>query len=268
MSGIWPNDIKCVALLTFDIDGPTAAMNMVPNAINMPSLMSMGEYGPKVATPRILDLLDDHDIKASFFIPGYVAEKHEELVKDIVRRGHEVGHHGYIHEPPASLNPEEEWEVLERGISILERITGKKPLGYRSPAWELSGYSLEYLATLGFKYDASLMGDDAPYVLDTPKGPIVELPSHWLLDDFPYFAFIPAQRFLGPPQNPDEAYQAWVAEFNGMYRYGRSFHLTMHPQVIGRPGRLLMLERLIGYIKTFPDVAFMRAIDVAEMWVR
>ena len=266
MAGIWPGGLQCVALLTFDVDGSSSSINRNPNAVNMPSLLSMGEYGPKVATPRILDLLDDHDIKASFFIPGYVAEKHEELVKDIVRRGHEVGHHGYIHEPPASLNPEEEWEVLEKGISILERITGKKPLGYRSPAWELSGYSLEYLAALGFIYDSSLMGDDAPYHVYTPKGRLVELPIHWLLDDFPHFAFAPALKRFGPLESPDEAYQAWVAEFDGLYRYGRSFHLTMHPQVIGRPGRLLMLERLISYIRTFPNVAFMRAVDVAKLW--
>ena len=66
--------------------------------------------------------------------------------------------------------------------------------------------------------------------------------------------------------NPEAVDGTWAAEFAGLYRYGRAYPLTMHPQYIGRPGRLLMLERLIEYIKTFPNVEFMRAIDVAEMW--
>jgi peptidoglycan/xylan/chitin deacetylase (PgdA/CDA1 family) len=268
MAGIWPGDIQCVALLTFDIDGASGSINRNPNAVNMPSLLSMGEYGPKVAMPRILDMLESYDIKSTFFVPGFIAENNEELMKDIVLRGHEVGHHGYMHEPPATLTAEEEWAVLEKGISILEQTTGRRPLGYRSPSWELSQRSLEYLASLEFKYDTSLMGDDAPYYVSTAKGRLVELPIHWLLDDAPHFSYSPATQRAGPMKSPDEVYLSWKAEFDGLYRYGRSFHLTMHPHVIGRPGRLSMLERLINYIRSFPNTAFMRAIDVAEMWTK
>ena len=266
MAGIWPGDIQCVALLTFDIDGASGTINRNPEAVNMPTALSMGEYGPKVAMPRILDMLDDYEIKSTFFVPGFIAENNAELMADIVRKGHEVGHHGYMHEPPATLSPEQEWQVLEKGICILEQTTGSRPLGYRSPAWELSQHSLQYLASLDFRYDTSLMGDDAPYLVDTPKGSLVELPIHWLLDDAPHFSYSPAMGRTGPMKSPDEVLLSWKAEFDGLYRYGRSFHLTMHPHVIGRPGRLLMLERLINYIRSFPNVAFMRAIDVADMW--
>ena len=97
-----------------------------------------------------LDLLDTYDIPASFFTPGYVAEHNEDTVREIVRRGHEVGHHGYMHEPPASLEPQEEAEVLDRGIGILEGITGKRPQGYRSPSWDLTRHSLGFLAERNF----------------------------------------------------------------------------------------------------------------------
>ena len=133
MAGIWPGNIQCVALLTFDIDGASGSINRNPNVVNMPSLLSMGEYGPKVAMPRILDMLESYDIKSTFYVPGFIAENNEGLMKDIVHRGHEVGHHGYMHEPPATLTAEEEWAVLEKGISILEGTTGQRPLGYRSP---------------------------------------------------------------------------------------------------------------------------------------
>ena len=267
MSGIWPGDTQCVVMLGFDVDGVSSWLNRNPDYQNLPSLMSMAEYGPSVATPRILDLLDQHSVKASFYVPGYVAETHVDLVREIARRGHEVGHHGYMHEPPASLSAEKEVEVLEKGSAILEGITGQAPLGYRSPGWELSDRSLDLLASHGFIYDSSLMGDDAPYILnpDTPQR-MVEIPIHWLLDDAPNFVYAPSAQRLGPMRNPDEVYGTWAAEFDGLYRYGRAYTLTMHPQYIGRPGRLLMLERLIEYIKTFPNVEFMRAIDVAEMW--
>ncbi len=113
MSGIWPGDTQCVVMLGFDVDGVSSWLNRNPDYQNLPSLMSMAEYGPSVATPRILDMLDQHSVKASFYVPGYVAETHVDLVKEIARRGHEVGHHGYMHEPPASLSAEEELEVLE-----------------------------------------------------------------------------------------------------------------------------------------------------------
>ena len=267
MSGIWPGNTQCVAMLGFDVDGVSSWLNRNPDHANLPSLMSMAEYGPSVATPRILDLLDSHSIKASFYIPGYVAENHVGLVEDIARRGHEIAHHGYMHEPPATLTPEQEEEVLHKGISILKGITGEAPRGYRSPSWELSEKSVELLASHDFLYDSSLMGDDAPYVLnpDTPQR-LVEIPIHWLLDDAPNFVYAPTAGRLGPMRNPDEVYGTWVAEFEGLYHYGRAFTLTMHPQYIGRPGRLMMLDRLIRHIRGFPNVEFMRGIDVAEMW--
>ena len=270
MSGIWPGNTQCVAMLTFDVDGVSSWLNRDPDFINHPSLMSMAEYGPSVATPRILDMLDAHGIKSSFYVPGYVAETHVDLVKEIASRGHEVGHHGYMHEPPSTLSPEEEKDVLERGISILKGITGVAPVGYRSPSWELSEHSLDYLASLGFEYDTSLMGDDAPYMVEAPAAgkQLVELPIHWLLDDAPNFVYAPVANRLGPMRSPADVFGTWSAEFEGLYRYGRTFNLTMHPQYIGRPGRLLMLERLIDHIRSFPNVEFMRCQDVAELWAK
>ena len=267
---IWPDNIHCVAIITFDVDGVSSWLRRNAEFANYPSLLSMAEYGPSVATPRILDLLDAQGIPASFYIPGQVAETHPDLVRDIAGRRHEVAHHGYLHEPPATMTPAEEEEVLVKGIGILGDLTSAAPVGYRSPSWELSPVSLDLLAKHNFRYDSSLMGDDAPYYVSggDPPRPLVELPIHWLLDDAPHFVYAPSANRLGPMRNPDEVFDSWAAEFRGIYRYGRCFNLTMHPQYIGRPGRLLMLERLIEYIKTFPGVRFMRAVDVAEMWAK
>ena len=266
MSGIWPGDTRCVAMLSFDVDGVSGAINRNPEARNFPTLMSEREYGPSVGAPRILGLLDEYDIKASFYIPGYVAETHEALVLDIKERGHEIAHHGYMHEPPATLSKEREEEVLDKGIAIIERITGERPRGYRSPSWELSEHSLSLLAERGFLYDSSLMGDDVPYMVDADGGRLVEIPIHWELDDVPYFNYVPALGYRNLMASPELVYQVWSAAFEGAYHYGSSFVLTMHPFVTGRPGRLRMLERLIRYISEFPGVEFKRIVDVAEMW--
>ncbi len=269
MSGIWPSGVQCAAMLTFDVDGVSSWIRRDAGFARLPSLMSMAEYGPSVATPRILDLLDRYGIPASFYIPGYIAETHPALVEDIATRGHEIAHHGYMHEAPASMSAEEEEEVLEKGIDILTGITGSHPDGYRSPSWELSEVSLDLLSSHGFVYDSSLMGDDAPYLLDPDgrDGPLVEVPISWLLDDAPNFVYAPSANRLGPMRGPDEVYANWAAEFEGLYRYGRAFTLTMHPQHIGRPGRLLMLERLIQHIQSFPNVEFMRVVDAARLWL-
>ena len=266
MSGIWPGDIQCVANLTFDVDGVSSWLNFDPDLARSPSVMSNAEYGPKVAAWRILDILDGYGIKASFYIPGYVAETHPDLVKEIAGRGHEVGHHGYMHEPPSSLSPEEEARVLQKGIDILEGLTGQRPRGYRAPRFDLSEGSLELLASFGFTYDTSMLDDDAPYVVDTPRGTLVEIPGNWVLDDANHVMYSRVPGRTSPLKTPSELYDIWASEFEGLYRYGRAYTLTMHPQHVGRPGRLLMLERLIKHIHSFPNVAFKRMIDVAEMW--
>ena len=255
---------RCVVVLGFDVDGVSGAINRDPSSASLPSLMSAREYGPTVGTPRILGLLEREAIPASFYVPGYVAETHEGLVRAIRADGHEIAHHGYMHEPPASLTRDEEANVLDRGIGILERITGERPLGYRSPSWELSESSLELLGERGFVYDSSLMGDDVPYTVEVGGRRLVEIPVTWELDDAPYFSFAPSLGARNVMASPEHVYQVWSGAFEGAHHYGLTFVLTMHPYITGRPGRLRMLERLLGYIRGFPDVEFMRAIDLAE----
>ena len=268
MSGIWRGDVKCVAMLGFDVDGVSSAINRNPASAKLPSLMSMREYGPSVAMPRILELLERRGILASFYIPGYVAETHEALVRDIRARGHEAAHHGYMHEPPATLSRDEEADVLDRGIEILERIAGERPIGYRSPSWDLSEHSLELLADRGFIYDSSLMGDDVPYIVHVDERTLVEIPVQWELDDAPYFNYAPSLDMRPVMASPRHVYDAWSEAFAAAYERGLAFTLTMHPYIIGRPGRLRMLERLLDYIAGFDGVEFRRAADIAREWSR
>jgi peptidoglycan/xylan/chitin deacetylase (PgdA/CDA1 family) len=258
---------SCDVLLTFDVDGQSGTLRRNPELAGQPSLISMGEFGPNVGVPRILALLKAHALPATFFIPGWVAERHEERVREIAAQGHEIAHHGYMHEPPATLGPDEdEAELLDRASAILERITGSRPLGYRSPSWELSDRTLDLLAERGFVYDSSLMGNDVPYSVGTPTGPLVELPVHWSLDDVPYNSWSPAAGRTSTLSSPKVVYDAWEWEFEGAYRHCGTLMLTMHPHTTGRHGRMVALERLIEHIKPHSGVRFIRCIDLAREW--
>ena len=263
MAGIWPDDIRCVVLLTFDLDGVSAILNRTPEAAKRPAVLSRAEFGPQVGVHRILDLLDKYSVPASFFVPGHTAERYEDVVREMVRRGHEVAHHGYMHEPPASLEPQEEADILDKGTAILEGITGERPLGYRTPFFDMSERTLDLIAEREFVYDTSLMAHDSPYFVDTSSGRLVELPVDWALDDFNYYAF---NRGAGSMNTPQDVYKAWEWEFDGVYEYGSALNLTMHPQVTGRLAKLMVLERFIQYVRAHADVELMRCIDVARSW--
>lgn len=259
----WPEGVRCTAVISFDVDGPTPLINRDPGVLSKPSTLSMGHYGPAVAMPRILELLRRYEAPASFFFPGWIAERYPRVVERVVEEGHEAGHHGYLHEPPATLRREEEAAVLDRTSGILRGITGSAPAGYRSPAWELSEHSLELLGARGFRYDSSLMGHDLPYLVGDPAAALAELPVHWSLDDFPYFFWAPsdARRLQA---SPSQVLEVWRAGFDEIYDRGGLYMLTMHPFIIGRPSRLGVLERLLEHIQSRPGVRFARAVDVAD----
>ena len=266
MNDPWPDNIRCIVVLTFDIDGVSGAINMNPNSVNFPGLMSLREYGPEIGTPRIIEMLEENDIPATFYIPGYVAETHKDLVELVASKGHEIGHHGYMHEPPQTLSKKEEADILDKGNKIIEDIIGEKPTGYRAPGAELSEYSIDLLAERGFVYDSSLMGDDIPYSIKSSTSEIIEVPLHWEMDDVAYYNYAPSLGLRQFMATQDHLYQVWSTAFDAAYHYRLSLVPVMHPYVIGRPGRLRTLERLIKYMKSLPGVKFMRAIDIARLY--
>lgn len=269
MSGIWPGDTRCMVMLTFDVDGITSLVRREPAVRERPSTLSMGEYGPTVAVPRILDLLDQFGVPASFFIPSHVAEHHPDMVREVVRRGHEVGAHGHLHEPPPSLSPGEEVHILEKSIHILTGLTGYSPRGFRAPGADLGQGTLDLLLSHGFRYDTSLMGHDAPYWVATAGGErIVEIPFHWELDDFVYFGFAPVANVRQAMIGTDSVLATWKDAFDVLYRFGSAFNLCMHPWIMGRPSRFALLERLIQHMQSKDNVQFSRMDQAAEAWAQ
>jgi len=266
--------------LTFDFDAISVWIG--PRGETSPSAISRGEFAT-VGVARILKLLERESIPATFFIPGHTVETYPASVDAILGRGHEIGHHGYLHENPAALTSRErEREVLIRGLEALDQA-GITPTGYRSPAWDNSPHTVDLLVEHGFRYESSLMADDfTPYrcrVGDAapPDGPyrfgdevdLVEMPVSWVLDDFPHFEFVRSGGSLYPGLSAGSKVQEiWEDEFRFMHREvpGGVYTLTMHPEIIGRGHRMLMLERLVTAFRSHDDVAFATLGAAAEAW--
>lgn len=248
---------RCTVLLTFDYDAESREALV---ASQRPVKLSKGQFGPRVGVSRILGLLDRYKIKSTFFVPGWTAEKYPESVKEIVRRGHEVAAHGYMHENLSELkSPEEEIQIFRKSVEILERVVGRRPVGYRAPHWEFTPRTITNLVRFGFRYDSSLMNDEKPYlIVDEGKSTgILELPVEWFLDDWPIFEI--------ERRPPSEVFNIWIQEFEAIYAEKVPyFLLTMHPQCIGRASRSEMLETLIRTIRKKRGVVFSRCVDLTD----
>ncbi|MDH4072314.1 MAG: polysaccharide deacetylase [Gammaproteobacteria bacterium] len=255
------DDPRIVVALTFDLDAETVWWSDPDTMTGHPSSLSQGRYGPTVALPKILAVLDRHDIRATFFIPAWVATNYPDAVRSIAAAGHEIGAHGVRHVSPALLSPEEERREFAESVQTLERFAGVRPTGYRAPSWALSKVTLELAAAAGFMYSSNLSDADAPYVHGTPPG-LVELPVSWVLDDAPYFWF-DEDSWNKKIHSAADVKAIWQEEFTAAYDAGGYFNLTMHPQIIGRPARLAMLDELITWMKAQPGVTFETGAAIA-----
>lgn len=244
-----------LASLTFDFD---ALSGFIARGQTTPTMISRGEFGA-IGVERILRLLDREGIRASFYIPGITIGTYPDHCRRIMEAGHEIGHHGWRHIPPAKLGREEEAEELDRGIAAIAALTGSPPVGYRSPSWDLSQHTVDLLLERGFRYDSSMMGHDTlPYRIrrgdvirdDSASGfgtetDLLELPVAWSADDWPHFEFMPpALPGLRPTGG---VLENWLDDFRYLVRYEEwgLMTYTFHPLVVGRGHRMLMLERLI-----------------------
>ncbi len=250
-----PRHLVC---LTFDFD----AMSLwIARQMMTPTPISRGEFGV-VAAGRILSLLRRYGISATWFIPGHTLETYPDICRRIHAEGHEIGNHGYAHEPPATLSREQEETVLRRGNGAIRAITGSDPKGYRSPSWDLRSSTVDLLLEQGFVYDSSMMGDDyTPYrcrradVITAnypaqfgPTTSLIEMPVSWSLDDYPAFEYVRTPSSLQPGlRRAGGVLENWLDDFRYMAQttYWGVLTYTFHPQVTGRGHRMLMLERLI-----------------------
>ena len=261
----WPGGARCAIALSFDSDHETNELRDGGKSIGR---MSWGEYGARVGVPRILDLLGRHSVKASFFVPAVAALLHEDEQRRVVAEGHEIGIHGWIHELNSVLPYEAERDLMFRSADTLEKITGKRPVGLRTPSWDFSPSTLRIEKELGLLYDSSLMADEDCYelLLDGEPTGIVELPVEWIRDDAVYFMMHRFQS-LRPHTPPSSVFEIFKRELDAAWEMGGIFQLTCHPHVIGHRSRIWIIDELIRHAKGKGSVWFATHAEVAA-WVK
>jgi peptidoglycan-N-acetylglucosamine deacetylase len=258
----WKDGARCAIALSFDSDHETNELRDGGESIGK---LSQGQYGNRQGVPRILDILKAHDVKASFYVPAVSALLYPDEQRRVIEEGHEIGIHGWIHERNSLLPHEAERELMMRAADTLEAICGVRPVGIRTPSWDFSPNTLAITRDMGLTYDSSLMADVDCYelLLNGENTGVIELPVEWIRDDAVYFIM---NRFAGlrPYTPPSDVFDIFKREFDGAYREGGLFQLTMHPHIIGYRSRVWIIDELIRYIKGHERVWFATHADIVR----
>lgn len=254
----WPGGARVAVCVSFDDDTEAPLLR---DGTTSPTTLSASDFGAEVGTSRILKVLDNQRIPATFFLTGVDAMLHPQMMAAIMESGrNEIAVHGWIHEFPPTLAAGEEERLLDKAIDYLTKVSGKRPTGYRAPSWAFSANTISLIQKKGFLYDSSLQALDEPYTImanDKDTG-IVELAIDWTLTETPYLGR------TGHMPSPELLYQLYKDEFDGAYEEGTMFVLTLHPYLSGHRAPVRHLNELIGYMKSKPGVWFATATQIAE----
>ena len=263
----WPDGVRAAAMFGFDLDAEAVMLADHPEVADYLDVIAHQRYGPRVAVPRLLRMLDRVGLRTTFFIPGWVAETWPDLARSVRDAGHEIGHHGYLHESVRGTDEATEESYLLRGLEALDTVLGIRPIGYRGPNWEVSFSTPALLTKHGFRYDTGMMDSDHPYRLAVSAEPgapsIVELPAHWSLDDWEPYNYLPGITGSGVIASPADVIARWTLELEALVEEGGLFMLTNHPFVSGRASRAAGLGRLIARAQEIDGLWIATAAEIA-----
>jgi peptidoglycan-N-acetylglucosamine deacetylase len=258
----WPEGRDVAVCLTFDVDAETGPAGLGGDYHRRLSTLSDARFSTVRGVWRILEILQRQGVPATFFVPGWTAEHYPHVIEAILGAGHEIGHHGHLHSSSHQISTAEQQEEIERGLTALSAVGAPRPAGYRSPGWEVTPETLQLLVDNDFLYDSSFMSDDRPYIERHGAAEILELPSHWGLDDYVYFGYL--ADYGGNAAAASAWRENWWGEYESARADRRSVVYTCHPEVIGRGYRARELERLIEGISADGRAWFSRMDDVAR----
>jgi peptidoglycan-N-acetylglucosamine deacetylase len=259
----WPNGARCACAITFDMDADSLIHISRPNdSHDRLYPITMGRYGPTVAVPRILETYRKLGLKQSFFIPAWCIEQYPAAVDLILKGGHEIGHHGLIHEDPIATRGKKQKVAFEKALDIHRKRIGRKPRGYRAPVYNVTQQVIDLLVAHEFLYDSSLMADDIPYLMKTKKGQVWEAPVHWGVDDWPPFAHYAEIDYLMPVKAPSEGLKAFWEEFDAQYDAGGFWMAILHPFLTGRLARWAQVEKWLEHTLKTKKVWFAPLEDI------
>jgi len=262
----WPNGARMAVLFTFDYQAEVGSPKLPSGKTNY-QIETERQYGGRHGVWRVMDLLDKHGIKSTFFVSGVTAERYPETVKEMKARGHDIAGHAYAHEELHLFSREEERTIILKTIEALEKIGGVRPLGWRSPKVLISDNTLELLAENGFIYNSDSLNEDLPYVIKIKGKELIEIPYTFTTDDACLYS--PLNYPYGIPR---DVLGVWQDEFHVLYEESKKrpqmLIICMHPYLTGRPSRSKVLDDFLTYIKDYKGLWYARCIDIANWWIK
>jgi hypothetical protein len=261
----WPNGARCAVSFTWDMDADSILHLAHPDdADTRVATMTDLRFGAEVAVPRICSVFESYGLKLTFFVPAWCIQEHPMAVERMLEGGHEIGHHGFMHELPNTFTKEREIYWTQRSCEIIERVTGSMPRGYRAPWGAYSKHTTEILADLGFLYDSSLLADDVPYVIKDRAGrELIELPVKWSLDDWPQYEHSVDLDYMMPISAPLRAKEVFMSEFEAAWKYNTYWQCVWHPFLSGRVARLDSIVSMIEEMQDKGEVWFATLEEIA-----
>ncbi|MDN3359820.1 polysaccharide deacetylase family protein [Actinomadura sp. DC4] len=255
----WPGGTRAAVCLTIDFDGESPYL-WRSRETRGPAVgeLEQRRYGPRRGIENLLAMTDGLGLRTTVFVPGWIAEEYPAQVAAAHERGHELALHGWCHEPPTGLTGDELHDTLDRAARTLAGVSGARPVGYRSPSWDMTAGVFPVLRSLGIGYDSSLMGDDRPYEVDG----VVEIPVDWSTDDAPYYRYVGGDP--RPPTPTGPILDAWTREIAAAKAHGTLCMLTVHPWLSGRPARVAVLEELLAPVVADPELCTPTVRELAE----
>ncbi len=256
----WPKGKQSAVLLSVDVDAIAPYLwehrDGIPDRL---ARLEIRRFGLRSGLGRLLDLFYRYRVKASFYVPAVVAECDPDLLPALLAAGHEIGLHGYFHELVRDIREDEFSAALDSSLELFERQTGRLPVGFRSPAWEMTPDMLVEIKARRLTYDSSLMGFDHPYDIDG----VVEIPVQWALDDAIFYKFEGSGNERWAPVSGNAVLEDWLAEWRALHRFGGLFTLTVHDWISGRGQRIAMLEKLLEAMTAEPGTWIATAAEIA-----
>lgn len=260
----WPNGARCAVAYTFDLDADsTIHLNTPDIAHTRVCASSMMRYGPEIAVPRLVEIFRRYDLRQTFFVPGWCVEQYPKAIELLVEHGHEIAHHGYLHEKPNLMSEDAQLAAIQRGAEAIAKATGKRPRGYRAPSYAFSDRTLTQLVAEEFLYESSLLGDDVPYIVRAGNGELIELPVDFAMDDWTQYMCFKEFGYMLPVASPARAMEVFRAEFDAAYNNGGMWIAVWHPFVSGRLARSEAIIGLIEYMLGKGDVWFATTEEIA-----
>ena len=255
---LWPSGYRAALCVSIDVDGTYGERNS--RQPDETYWISQAEYDP-TGTVRLLELLANLDVAATFCWVGKVAEEGPGLVRRAVSEGHEIALHTWDHRSYNRMTREEQSADMSRTLETLTHISGSPPVGHKTGGWRYDANTFAIAQDLGLTWLMDEPGGDLPYFTqpDSAKPPVVQLPPSRFYDDYTYF--------VDNMVTPQQTAEIWRDDIDVLRDEGKLMCLTLHPFISGRPGPSRALSLFLDYVIDRGDVWIARADHIAQWWL-